>query len=166
MILHADCSSILVPWNFSAKSERALARALEGGGESTRIHVLHIAPPLSGPDNGALFSSNECSHRSFLQKRFWSELPDHLRDARIRFEVEFGMVGRELVRFATQRQIDSVIMTRPRKTVLSRMPFCDLEAYLQKRSPCPIEILRPSTVSAEQAPDFATHRGQMVSQPG
>lgn len=44
---------IVVPWNFSQPSRDALNSALEIAGDASQIRVIHVATPLTGPDNGA-----------------------------------------------------------------------------------------------------------------
>ena len=132
----------------------ALKKAEEIGTASTRIDVIHVAAPLSGPDNGALFLSKECHHRSLLIKRFMDELDPALRDRRILFDVEFGNTGRELNRAAKRLKTDLIILAANERSRWHRMLFGNVSEYLQKHAACDIRFVHapdhqraiPSTV--------------------
>lgn len=148
MISQSGLKSILVPWSFSGDSVPALEKALELAEESTRIHVVHIAAPFSAPDNGMLLLINGSRVRTSYRRKFYRTLPDHLHDRRIRFDVEFGYVARELLAVAEQRNSDLIVMTEKQRSSLSRIWHGNIPGKLKKDASCPVVVVDVSARSA------------------
>jgi nucleotide-binding universal stress UspA family protein len=129
---------IIVPWDFSRRSIAALNSALEIAGGFSQIRVIHVAAPLAGPDNGALYDSAEKHKTRELEKRFHKQIGDEERFRKIQFCVKYGYRAQEIVRFAESHRAVLIVMTSRARKGLSRLVFGRLAERVERLAKCPV----------------------------
>jgi nucleotide-binding universal stress UspA family protein len=135
-------SHVLVPFDGSALSKRALDHALAG--TATRITVLTVVDPL------------DAFYRSDATGETWYESAMATADARLervrehaagtdvelRTETVVGSPGREIVDFVTAHDVDLVVMGSHGRTGLSRVLLGSVAERVVRRSPVPVTVVR------------------------
>ena len=129
---------IVVPWNFSQASRAALSSAWEIAGDASRIRVIHVATPLTGPDNGALYESAEKHKTRELNKRFQEQIANDERFQNVPFFVNYGIVAHEIVRFAELYRTGLIVMASRDRKGLSRLLFGGLPERVVRLAKCPV----------------------------
>ena len=140
MATESKLKTIVVPWNFSTNSDIALRRARNLASETTRIHVVHVAAPLTSSEYGLieLMDVAVCPY----EERFAKQYPHFAKDKRIRFQAEYGLVGRELSRYARSVKPDLVVLGASRRSRFVQMFFGDVVKQLEALELCPIMVVK------------------------
>lgn len=119
MIAKSEQGIIVVPWDFSRLCRAGLDHALNMTDNSKLIHVVHVAPPLSGPDNGVLYTAAEKQKSRELERRFRDQISENSDLNDISFHVVYGYVGFEIARFADLYQAELIVVpSRKKRTIL------------------------------------------------
>ena len=133
---------IVVPWDFSNLSVAALNSVLKIAGDSSQIRVIHVASPLTGPDNGALYDSAVKHKTLTLKKRFHEQIGKDERFRHLSFYVNYGHVAQEIVRFAESYRASLILMTSRDRRGLSRILFGGLPERVVRSAKCPVLVLQ------------------------
>lgn len=149
MIANAGSQPIVVPWSFKDNSKLALNRALEMVDDARLIRVVHVAPPLMGPDNGVLYDAAQKRKCRELEIRFRNQLSDG-REKDVRFHVVFGYVVHELSQFAERSNAQLIVMDSFPKKRMSRILFGDTAKRVERMAPCPVLVLHGSDAAVEE----------------
>ena len=141
MISLGEPRKILVPWNFEEVSQIALKRALKDAKQPSLVHVVHVAPPLSEPDNGLMYAAAEQRKSRELQRTFRLQVRDNELANQIRFSVVYGFVGREIVRYAERCGAGLIVMAAREKKQISRLLFGSTTEQVVRKASCPVLAL-------------------------
>lgn len=144
--------SVVVPFDFSEHSAKALETAREFVDDHAHLHVIHVLPVITATEPGMMWDTidNEARQRD-VEKAFrsgFAATPFHKSD----FHVRFGDPGREIATFAEQIQADLVVMPSHGRTGFSRILLGSVAERVLRLAHCPVLILKPPHhVSSEQA---------------
>ena len=140
MIKQVETGAVVVNWDFSANSRVALEKALEIAGDSP-VRVVHVARPLSGPDNGVLYDIAEKRQCRELRIKFQRQLTEAEKSQKIVFHVEYGQVHSTLVRFAERYQASAIVLSESRRAGIAKLLFGGLGERVAKTAPCPVHVM-------------------------
>lgn len=158
MIANKADHKVVVPWNFNELSRAALNRALEMGVDRSSISVVHVAAPLSGPDNGLLYAAAEQRKGQKLKERFRKQVENDQRTRGIRFEVVYGYVGREIAQFAEKNRAKLIVMSSRNKKAPSRFLFGSVTEQVSRLAHCQvlrIDEQQANVIEHPQASNYA-----------
>jgi len=135
--------SVVVPFDFSEYSAKALETAREFVDDLSHLHVIHVLPLITATEPGMMWDTidNEARQRD-VEKAFrngFAASPFHKSD----FHVHFGDPGREIAAFAEQVQADLVVMPSHGRTGFSRVLLGSVAERVLRLAQCPVLILKP-----------------------
>jgi nucleotide-binding universal stress UspA family protein len=148
--------NILMPTDFSERATYAFhmasALARDHGASLTVLHVREI-PALPFAEFGAVPPADLPSREELLEKLARYEPAD----AAINYEfiIADGEPGEEIVRVATERDCDLIVMGTHGRTGLSRLLMGSVAERVVRRAPCPVLTLKtdvPVTVPVAAEP--------------
>jgi nucleotide-binding universal stress UspA family protein len=125
----------------------ALAMAEEGEAEVILLHVIEGLPDAGTADRVGLpvprAERVQVDLRSFAKDRLRAAVPDEIR-ARcpIREELAEGKPTREILRVATQEQVDLIVMGAHSRGPLGRAFFGSTSNQVVRESRCPVLTVR------------------------
>ena len=147
MVAKLDQGVVVVPWDFSRLCRAGLDHALHVTNNSKLIHVVHVATPLSGPDNGALYVTAEKQKRRELESRFRDQIADDSELNAVRFHVVFGFLGVEIARFADRYQAELIVVPSPAKRSISDFLFGGLAKQVVGQARRPVLVVQANESS-------------------
>ena len=142
MIAKIEHGIVVVPWNFSKLSRFALEHALSLVDDPHCIRVVHVATPLSGPDNGVLYASAENRKCKEIEQRYRDLLEDEPHLAAISFHVVYGWPAREIARFARNHHAGMIVMSAKERHGISRYLFGGVAEGVISESDCSVLVLQ------------------------
>lgn len=144
MSVYINNGIVVVPWDFSELSQVAFHRVWSMVSDPSCIKIIHVAPPLTGPDNGALYTSAERQKRRQLEQRFRDQQVHEPRLARVSFDVAFGRPAFEIAKFADSHNAELIVaIARDRKGLASAL-FGGVDGGVAGASRCPILLISES----------------------
>ena len=143
--------TILVPTDFSASSDQALAWALELASRwAARIVLLHVLPPWDDPvrlqEAGVSVADFEASLRQDAEAKAQALLskttpPDHL-DVTIQSCILVGLPNTTIRHVAEQENADLIVMGSHGRTGLSHVLLGSVAENTVRYAPCPVLVVR------------------------
>ncbi|MCC6421518.1 MAG: universal stress protein [Gemmataceae bacterium] len=135
---------ILMPVDLSDKHQRALDAAADladrDEGEVTLLHIIELIPGLSVEEERPFYQRLECAGRAHLD-RLGAVFAQ--RGLPWRAEILYGHRGPDVVRYATEQQVDLILLTAP--VLDPAHPATGLGSLSYKVSlfaPCPVLLIR------------------------
>lgn len=144
MITRIEQGIVVVPWNFSENSRAALEHAVNMVDDPNSIRVVHVAAPLTGPDNGALYIAAEDQNRQEIEQRFRELLLDDPRLTKVDFHIVHGRPGREITAFARRHNADMIVMSSRKRQGIAKLLRRRLTESVVSDAHCPVLVLRQS----------------------
>ncbi|MFE4107320.1 universal stress protein [Almyronema epifaneia] len=133
---------ILVPVDFSEEAFRALDDTLEFVGDPTKIHVLHVLPPLEATDPGVVWETiDNQSRRQSVEKAFYEKRASET-DSKLHFKVVVGNASSEIIDYATQNDINLIVIPSHGRTGIARFFLGSVAERVVRFSHCPVLVLR------------------------
>lgn len=103
--------NILVPVDFSEASTGAIGEAVELAGDSTKVHLLHVLPPLESISPGVVWGDvTDANREAAVRKHAETFLADH-GFGEVTFDVRIGQPGHEICVYAKQTQADLIVIS-------------------------------------------------------
>ncbi len=136
---------ILVPYDFSAHSLRAVDMAIEMSTSPQQVHVLHVLPYLIPAEPGVIWADVDDSQRIDHAKR---ALDDALRGpqyAAINRHVVVGDAGGTCVDKADELQADMIILPSHGRTGVSRLLLGSVAERIVRLAKCPVLVIKLSS---------------------
>jgi nucleotide-binding universal stress UspA family protein len=133
---------IVVPWDFSEMSKRALETAVELGGEIGQIHVLHVIPYPPSMEPGVIWgvvdeeSLTQKAAESFRKEISEAKFPG------VNFKVMFGDPGTQVAKLAKDLDAGLVVISSHGRTGLAHFFLGSVAERVTRLSPCPVLVLR------------------------
>ena len=146
MIANGKRRIIVVPWCFNGTSRIALDRALDMADDQTFIRVVHVAAPLSGPDNGMLYATAEKQHCRNLEARFREQVERDERTKRVRFHVVYGHAGHEIARFAELHDAELIVTASRQRKGLSKLLIGGMAERVVRLAPCAVFVCKDAVL--------------------
>ncbi len=135
--------TILVPTDFSDASAQALeyaadyARMMDAG-----LLIVHVhAGPNTDAGEGMLYSGVEFEDGNALTRRLESIKPQ-TADMPISHGLLSGDAGQEILRVATEQNVDLIVMATHGLTGLARTLMGSVAEYVLRRSTCPVMTIK------------------------
>ena len=134
--------NVLVPTDFFEQSHQALTQALETFGSTTKIHVVHVLPPLEPTQPGMVWQTVDQQTRSDrITALFHETFPDEAYQ-QIKFSVIVGNPSSEIIDYAASQNIDLIVISSHGRTGLSRFLLGSVTERVVRFAPCPVLVLR------------------------
>jgi nucleotide-binding universal stress UspA family protein len=142
---HFENKTIIVPFDFSEPSTRAVDMAIELAGQSAELHVIHVivpTPTLISLDPGIpTLLSNDMERvdeaANHMEKLFaggkYSGLKQHCL---------IGDPGSEIVNLAKRVQADLIVIPSHGRTGLKRLFLGSVAERVLRLAECPVLVLR------------------------
>jgi nucleotide-binding universal stress UspA family protein len=150
-------NNILVPTDFSERAKHAFhmaaALARDHRAALTVLHVREI-PALPFAEFGAVPPVDLPTREELMKKLEEFEPADESID--VEFVVADGEPGEEIVRVASERHCDLIVMGTHGRTGLSRLLMGSVAERVMRRAPCPVLTLKAPVAVAETVPAPAT----------
>ena len=145
--------NILVPTDFSEPSTAAFrmaaALARDHGANLIVLHVREI-PPAPLPTFGTVAPPDEGQHKLLLDKLEQVELSDG--SVSVEYVMVDGEAGEEIVKVATDRRCDLIVLGTHGRTGLGRLLMGSVTLEVMRKAPCPVLTLKhfvPATAKAQ-----------------
>lgn len=133
---------IIVPWDFSDMSKKALETASELAGENGQIHVLHVIPYPPSMEPGVIWGViDEESLTAKATESFRKDLPGD-NYAGVTFKVMFGDPGSQVAKLAKDIDAGLVVISSHGRTGLAHFFLGSVAERVTRLSPCPVLVLR------------------------
>ena len=137
-------SKIVIPWDGSEHSKRALEKAMNMVADPGQVSVVHVAhlQVMVGPgmlpssvDKDALISSSEQAFRESIQSEPWSDSTNFTTLVR----EEIGMA---ICDFAMEQGADLIMISSHGRTGLSRLSMGSVAERVVRYAKCPVMVLK------------------------
>lgn len=138
---------ILCPVDFSAHSNRAFARACDAALDNkAKLYILHVEGLHANTLPDSLGYVPEIDEYRRLLAETKPDSPD------IDYEQHYarGDVAEEIVRFATLRGVNQIVMGTHGRSGLIRRLMGSVASSVSRLAKCEVETVRPATDSPEQ----------------
>lgn len=134
--------TVVVPWDFSPMSKRALKATLDLVDTPEKIEVIHVTPyPVTGEYGLALTTLNNAHLHQQLTESFEKAMEKEGLPA-IKFTVMLGDPGTVIAEFAKTKKAGLVVISSHGHTGLSRLLLGSVAERVVRLSPCPVLVLR------------------------
>ena len=133
---------ILVPIDFSETSDAALKYAVGlAQAVTAQLYLLHV-PGKTGEDLEADFPIGqfESTARGRLEAVTG---PEHLARIRPEYAVRIGTPADEIIRYATERDIDLIVMGTHGRSGVAHVVIGSVTEKVVRAAPCPVLVVRP-----------------------
>lgn len=133
---------LLVPFDFSEASIKAIDEALEMASAANLVSVLHVSPDLnvSAPEVVWEALSDETRRKNIEDSFHKVVLGEKYKD--VLFEVEFGDAGEGIAEYAAENKVDVIVMPSHGRTGLKRLLLGSVAERVARLAHCPVLILR------------------------
>lgn len=134
-------STIVVPWDFSEQSKRALELALK----KTSPEKIRVICVLDRPEAYTLQWGEEREARALAkcEEQFWDSIEQE-KQSGLRFTAEFGTAAEGIVRFATSVNAGLIMMSTHGRNALERLVMGSVAKRVTQTASCPV-LLLPNT---------------------
>jgi nucleotide-binding universal stress UspA family protein len=133
---------VLVPYDFSDHSHRAIDLALEICDRPEHVHVFHVLPIMMPSDPGMVWSMVEDSERiAHAKTALQSELNDP-KYAGIQHEVVVGDPGTACTDRAEDLEADLIILPSHGRTGFTRFLLGSVAERIVRMAKCPVLVIK------------------------
>ncbi len=139
---------VLVPVDGSEQSNAALVYAVELVPDAT-ITLLHVVDPVSEMDD----PSTTDGQYTAAQRQTAEQVFEHTRarlddeDVTVETAIETGSPWREIVDYATEHDVDHVVMGSHGRDGATRLLLGSVAEVVVRRSPVPVTVVGQESVS-------------------
>ncbi len=138
-------NSVLVPSDFSDLAHNAIDTALSLTGDTSRLTVIHVAPPLNtlsvGDPAVAWQAVNDETRSEHLRHEFDRQFRDEKYNG-LTFVVVFGNPADEITRYAEANKVDFIVLPSHGRTGLTRLMIGSVAERVVRLAHCPVLVLR------------------------
>lgn len=140
-----ECTSILVPTDFSDKSLVALdyGRVLAARSRGT-LHVLHVVPPAIGVGGATFWACSHSDRGNRLEEEARHQLEaitPELDGRKVNTGTLVGHPSVEIVHYARDRNVDLIVMGTQGRGLLARLLLGSVVESVTQRAPCPVLVV-------------------------
>lgn len=141
MTLFAN-NNVLVPIDFSDEAKQALAETLEFVGDPTKLHAIHVLPPLEPTEPGVVWQTIDNQTRiSNIEQLFYEKFTDEAY-RQVHFSVAIGNPSSEIIDYAEHHAVDLIVIPSHGRTGLSRFLLGSVAERVIRFAKCPVLVLR------------------------
>src|ERR1700685_2396864 len=135
-------SCVVVPFDFSEKSEDSLQSALVFVRDLGGLHVWHVLPTIELAEPGVIWETIDDAARHRHAENAFRERFAGTPFETVDFQVRFGDPGREIATFAESLHAELIVMPSHGRTGLSRFFIGSVAERVVRLAHCPILILK------------------------
>ena len=138
--------TVLLATDFSDSSELALrcasaqAQAIGGG-----LLIVYVIPIRVADGEGMLHAGVEAEDRGLVQQRLHAVVPEGFSGP-VEHLLEEGDPAEVLVRLATERQVELIVLGTHGRTGLARLLMGSVAEQVVRRAPCPVLTVKSPAV--------------------
>jgi nucleotide-binding universal stress UspA family protein len=103
--------NILVPLDFSEASVNAIREAVELAGDASKVHLLHVLPPLESISPGVVWGDVTDKNREHAVRRHAQTFLDDHGFSGMSFDVRIGQPAHEICRYADSSRSDLIVIS-------------------------------------------------------
>jgi nucleotide-binding universal stress UspA family protein len=133
---------VVVPFDFSQQSARAIETAGEMVGDASHLHVLHVLPKIPVAQPGVVWTSIDDEARIRHAEQAFREGFAASPFCRGDFHVRIGDAGSEIAKFAEQLQADLIVMPSHGRGGIPRLLIGSVAERVLRLAHCPVLVLR------------------------
>ncbi len=134
--------SVVVPFDFSQQSARALESAEELVDDVSHLHVLHVLPKIPVAEPGVVWTSIDNEARSRHAEMAFREGFAASPFCKADFHVRIGDPGSEIAKFAEQLQAELIVMPSHGRGGIPRLLIGSVAERVLRLAHCPVLVLR------------------------
>ncbi len=139
---HLKRNKIVVPVDFSEESQNALSVAVEMAGDASKVHVIHILPPLEAISPAVVWGELSDESRKESVNDFASQfLSDHGAEG-AQLEVRVGSPGHEITAYADEIEADLIVVSSHGYHGIKRMLLGSVAESVIRHAHCAVLVLR------------------------
>jgi nucleotide-binding universal stress UspA family protein len=131
---------VLVPFDFSDESSKALTNAVEFVGDASRLYVLHVLHRLESTEPSMVWQTMDNNiRRQNVEQAFNQKFDPSIG---IHFSVATGDPSSEILDFAEKNGITLIVIPSHGRTGLGRFFLGSVAERVTRYAPCPVLVLR------------------------
>jgi nucleotide-binding universal stress UspA family protein len=135
-------TSVVVPFDFSEQSAKALDTARDFVADLTQIHVIHVLPVVTVAEPGMVWDVIDNGARVRHAEQLFRDQFAATPFGKAEFHVCFGDPGREIAAFAERLKADLIVMPSHGRGGLARVLIGSVAERVVRLAHCPVLILR------------------------
>lgn len=138
-------NTVVIPYDFSNESDKAVEKAIEMAEDSTSLHVIHVIDPTpimismdpalpvpASYDNGRYEQALQEMEKRYAEGKY----------ARLTVHCAVGDPGSTIVDYAKSVHADMIIMPSHGRTGLNRLLMGSVAERVLRLANCPVLVLR------------------------
>lgn len=133
---------VVVPLDFSDESQNALATAVQMTGDSSKVHVVHVLPPLEAISPAAVWGELDDQKRVDAVKEFAATFLKENGAENANVEVRFGSPGHEVTDYAETVGADLIVVSSHGYHGIKRMLLGSVAESVIRHAHCAVLVLR------------------------
>ena len=133
---------IVVPVDFSEASQHALRVAQELGGVESKLHVLHVLPPLEAISPAVVWGDLTDDNRMESVREFAQGFLDEQNATGAALEIRIGSPGHETTQFADEVNADLIVVSSHGYHGMKRFVLGSVAESIIRHAHCPVLVLR------------------------
>jgi len=134
--------NILVPVDFSEASTNAVAEAIDLAGDASKVHLLHVLPPLESISPGVVWGDVTDVHREDSVRKYAEKyLAEHGYDG-VTFDVCVGQPAHEICEYAETINADMIVISSHGYHGMKRMLLGSVAELVIRHAHVPVLVLR------------------------
>lgn len=134
--------TILVPVDFSEQSLNAIHDALELAGDTGKVRLLHVLPPLESISPGVVWGDlSDDTREKHVREYAASFLAQHGLE-NLEFDVRVGPPGHTIADYAADTGADLIVISSHGYHGLKRMLLGSVAEVVIRHAKCPVLVLR------------------------
>jgi len=133
---------VVVPFDFSDQSIRAVDTALEMVDHPTNVSVVHVLPELVPTEPGVIWTTiDDKDRQQHAEEAIRARLSEAMHEG-IQVQVEIGDPGHAIADYAENISADLIVMPSHGRTGLSRLLIGSVAERVVRLAHCPVLVLR------------------------
>jgi nucleotide-binding universal stress UspA family protein len=156
---------VIVPWDFSELSHRALLQAVQMVDDSKLVRVVHVSQVPTPYEVGIAWEAiSEDSIRAQTEAAFQKVIAADpiLNGICIDFRVLFGDPGRMICQFAEQQHANLIIVPSHGRSGFTRLLLGSVAERIVRHAHCPVLVLREAVPAVGHLPEPAKQKSVTV----
>jgi nucleotide-binding universal stress UspA family protein len=133
---------VVVPFDFSEQSAKALEAACEIVEDAAHLHVIHVLPKLTVAEPGVVWTSTDDEARIRHAEKAFREGFAASPFCKGDFHVRIGDPGSEIAKFAEQLQADLIVIPSHGRSGIPRVLIGSVAERVLRLAHCPVLVLR------------------------
>lgn len=135
-------NNVLVPVDFSEASMNAIGEAIDLAGDPSKVHLLHVLPPLESISPGVVWGDvTDQNRETAVRKHADTFLADHGYEG-VTFDVRVGQPGHEICTYAKKTDSDLIVISSHGYHGIKRFLLGSVAEAVIRHAEVPVLVLR------------------------